>query len=353
MFDIYKNKKVLVTGHTGFKGSWLTEWLLELGSDVIGYALNPISEKDNFVLANLINKIKDYREDIRNYSKLYEVVQREEPEIIFHLAAQPLVLESYKNPHYTFETNTLGTANILEAFRQADKARVLVVITTDKVYQNNEWEWGYRENDSLGANDPYSASKAASELIITSYLKSLIDIKEKLIVSVRAGNVIGGGDWADDRILPDCIRALEKNEDIIIRNPKSTRPWQHVLEPLGGYLLLGEKLLNNKTEFMGAWNFGPYLSNVISVEELVNFVIEYYGEGKYTIQSLENSFKESNFLSLDITKAIKKLNWKPILNINETIELTVDWYKRYKKENVDKICKEQITAYMKLWKLNG
>jgi len=345
LFDVYKNKKVLITGHTGFKGSWLTLWLLKLGAKVTGYALNPKTAKDNFVLCDLKNKIKDYREDIRDYKKLYEVFEEEEPEIIFHLAAQPLVLDSYENPLYTIETNTQGTANILEAFRHSNKAKILIIITTDKVYENFEWEWGYRESDQLGGSDPYSASKAASEILISSYQRSFFNEGKKKVVSVRAGNVIGGGDWSENRLIPDCIRALENNEKIIIRNPNSTRPWQHVLEPLGGYLLLGQKLLEESISETGAWNFGPFFSNIITVEELVSEIIDCYGNGEYEIRSNKNAPKESNFLSLDISKASRKLKWKPVLNLEETIKFTIDWYKLYSSSNVFEYSYKQICNY--------
>ena len=281
------------------------------------------------------------------------MINTEQPEIIFHLAAQPLVLDSYKDPHYTIETNTQGTANIIEAFRNSETVKALIVITTDKVYQNNEREWGYQETDRLGGKDPYSASKAAAELLISSYQKSFFNNNNKLLVSVRAGNVIGGGDWSENRIVPDCIKALERSERIIIRNPHATRPWQHVLEPLGGYLLLGEKLLQYRSEFVGAWNFGPYLSNVINVKELVKKVIIAYGMGEYIIQNNMNSQAEANFLSLDITKAINKLSWKPLLNIDETIDFTIEWYKNYNSTNVFNFCHNQITKYEELWKLRN
>lgn len=348
---MYKNKKVLISGHTGFKGSWLTIWLLRLGADVTGYALNPKTQRNNFVLCGLENLIKDYREDIRNFNKLNEVLGKVKPEIIFHLAAQPLVIESYHNPHYTIETNTQGTANILEAFRQSDSAKVLIVITTDKVYKNNEWERGYKETDILGGVDPYSASKSAAELLVTAYQKSFFCDNNKLLVSVRAGNVIGGGDWAENRIIPDCMKAIERNEKIIIRNPNSTRPWQHVLEPLGGYMLLGEKLLLRNSELIGAWNFGPLMSNVINVEDLVKHFIQAFGRGEYSIANVSNARAETNFLSLDITKAIKKLNWNPLLNIDETIDLTVDWYKNYNSLNLFDLCNRQIEQYEQKWKL--
>ena len=345
---------MFITGHTGFKGSWLTIWLLKLGAKVIGYALDPKNDKDNFVLAGLGNKIKDYRSDIRDLSKLNEVISKEKPEIIFHLAAQPLVLESYENPHFTIETNTQGTANILEAFRLSTSAKVLIAITTDKVYKNNEWEWGYRENDVLGGNDPYSASKAAAELLIYSYQKSFFGKNnQKLITSVRAGNVIGGGDWSENRIVPDCIKSLENNEKIKIRNPYATRPWQYVLEPLRGYLMLGEKLLQENKDYEGAWNFGPEPASIISVEEMVKKIINMYGKGEFLNSSNKYRLREATCLSLDVTKAKSKLGWTSVLDISQTIRFTIDWYKRYQREDVNAICHDQINQYMKLWKLKS
>jgi len=354
LFEVYKNKKVLVTGHTGFKGSWLSLWLLKLGAQVTGYALDPKTEKDMYVLSDLESKISDNRADIRNYDKIKKVIDDEKPEIIFHLAAQPLVLESYENPHYTIETNTQGTVNVLEAFRQSATAKILILITTDKVYENNEWIWGYRENERLGGKDPYSASKAAAEILISSYQKSFFDKNSsKLIASVRAGNVIGGGDWAENRIVPDCIKAIENVEKIIIRNSSATRPWQHVLEPLGGYLLLGEKLLEEKSKFQGAWNFGPFSENNKNVECLVKEVVKHFGKGEYKINQNPNAPIESNFLSLDITKAVQKLKWKPIFNFEDTIKYTVSWYKSYMEGNIYQFSINQIAEYEKLWKLRN
>lgn len=354
MLDIYRNKKVLVTGHTGFKGSWLSIWLHKLGAEVIGYALAPKNEKDNFVLAKLESKILDYRSDIREFKKLKSLIDTEKPEIIFHLAAQPLVLESYNNPLFTIETNTVGTANILEAFRCSKDAKVLIVITTDKVYKNNEWIWGYREIDRLGGLDLYSASKAAAELLVESYQKSFIDKdEEKVIVSVRAGNVIGGGDWAENRIVPDCIKALESDKKIIVRNPSATRPWQHVLEPLGGYLLLGSLLVEKNRSLKGAWNFGPNSENNQNVETLVKILIERYGKGEYEILKSSKGHHEANLLSLDITKAKRELNWQPLLTFQETMKYTIDWYKNYKTNDVFDLCINQITDYEKLWKLKN
>ena len=353
MFNSYRNKKVLVTGHTGFKGSWLSIWLLQLGAKVVGYALDPVSDKGNFVKSGLADKMTDYRHDIRDFNKVHEIIEKEKPDIIFHLAAQPLVLESFDDPLYTIQTNTLGTANVLEAFRQSESARVLISITTDKVYRNNEWDWGYRENDRLGGKDPYSGSKAAAEMLIRAYEQSFFSTGEKYIAAVRAGNVIGGGDWSENRIVPDCIRALENDEQITIRNPYATRPWQLVLEPLGGYLYLGEKLLMNKAEYQGAWNFGPFYSNVVPVERLVQAIIEKYGKGRYHIQTSDNVHKESSLLALDISKAMNRLKWKPVLDFDETIEFTVNWYNRYRSDDVFDLCCKQIKEYERLWKLRN
>ena len=352
--SVFRNKRVQVTGHTGFKGSWLTIWLLRAGAYIVGYSLEPKTAKDNYVLAGLSDKINEHIADIRNKEKLFKVFKEEKPEIVFHLAAQPLVLDSYKEPLYTFETNSLGTANILEAFRLSDTAKLLIVITTDKVYENFEFKRGYKEDDRLGGKDPYSASKSAAEMIVNAYRESFFRSGEdKKVVTVRAGNVIGGGDWSDYRIIPDSIKALEENEDIVIRNPKSTRPWQHVLEPLGGYLLLASKILNGEKNLTGAWNFGPLNGNNINVENLVKLVIASYSSGHYLLQNHITANKETNFLALDISKAINELNWKPILNINETVEYTIDWYKSYKDIDVFEFCNNQIDEYEKKWKLKN
>lgn len=350
----YKNKKVLVTGHTGFKGSWLTIWLKMIGADVTGYALDPKTSKDNFILCNLTDDITDIRADIRDKQNLFNTFDKAQPEIIFHLAAQPLVIDGYKNPLETIETNTQGTVNILEAFRLCVSAKLLIVITTDKVYENNESDSCYKETDRLGGNDPYSASKSAAELIVNAYNESYFkSLKNKKVVTVRAGNVFGGGDWSEYRIVPDIIKAIEKNEKIILRNPTSTRPWQHVLEPLAGYFLLGEKILKNEIEAGGAWNFGPVFSNNITVENFVKKIIDIYGCGEYEVRIDPDAPKEANYLSLDITKAKERLNWIPILSFEDAIKYTIDWYKSYATSNVRDLCEEQINEYMNKWKLKS
>jgi CDP-glucose 4,6-dehydratase len=356
--NTYNGKKVLITGHTGFKGSWLTVWLNMLGANVIGYALDPIYDDGIFGSSKIGNKIIDYRADIRDVNKLFEILDREKPEIVFHLGAQALVLESYQSPLETFEINTMGTVNVLEAIRLTESVKTAIFITTDKVYENKEWIWPYREDESMGGYDPYSASKGAAELIISSYRNSFFNPEEylkhgKSIASVRAGNVIGGGDWSANRIIPDCIKCLQNNKDIVVRSPKSVRPWQHVLEPLGGYLLLGAKMMENPVSFSESWNFGPEIENIINVEELVNKIIISYGKGSWKDLSDSNAPHEAKLLSLDINKANYKLGWRPVLGINETIEYTTEWYKNYQSESVLTLTENQIKKYLTLWKLKN
>ncbi len=353
--DLYKGKRVLVTGHTGFKGSWLSIWLRMLGAEVIGIGLDPLNKQDNYHLASVSEIVKDIRLDIRDKERLIKTIQNEAPDIVVHMAAQALVLESYQNPLETFETNTLGTANVLEAIRLTSSIKIAIIITTDKVYENKEWIWPYREDERLGGYDPYSASKGASEIIISSYRNSFFNPKEyekhgKSIASVRAGNVIGGGDWAENRIIPDCIRAIEQEKTIEVRSPKAVRPWQHVLEPLGGYLLLGAKMMEEPISYTAAWNFGPETENIVNVEVLVGLLIDKYGQGSWKDLSDPKAPHEAKLLALDINKAKYQLGWKPVLNLEQTIELTTHWYKEYKKGNVKELCEEQIRDYMLLWK---
>lgn len=353
--SVFRGKKVLVTGHTGFKGSWLSLWLYKLGANVIGISLNPKTELDNFVLSGVGNLVKDYRLDIRDYQNLKKTIDFENPEIVFHLAAQPLVLESYQTPMETFEVNTQGTANMLEVIRNSSSIKTAVFITTDKVYENREWIWPYREDERLGGYDPYSASKAAAELIISSYRNSFFNPKEyskhgKTIATARAGNVIGGGDWADYRIVPDCMRAIENGASIEVRSPKSVRPWQHVLEPLGGYLILAAKMIEKPLSYAEAWNFGPEAGNIVNVGKLVDTMLTVYGEGSWKDTSNPTTLHEASLLSLDINKAKRRLNWQPVLDFNQTISFTVDWYKNYKHRDAQQICFEQIEKYTELWK---
>jgi CDP-glucose 4,6-dehydratase len=332
--DIYKDKTVLITGDTGFKGSWLAIWLIHLGAKVVGFSLPPIEDNSNYIITGLEERLIHVNGDIRDYNQIFEVIQDYEPDFIFHLAAQALVLESYLNPLNTFQTNVLGTVNLLESVRNTNSVQVIVNITSDKCYENNEWTYGYREIDKLGGKDPYSASKGASEIVSSSYLRSFFNLDSSTcLATARAGNVIGGGDWATGRIIPDCIRALLNNEPIKIRNPHSRRPWQYVLEPLYGYLILGENLFKHGHDYAGAWNFGPNISNNITVEELVKLVIDKWGVGKYINELNQQQNKESINLYLDISKASTRLKWNPAISAEDMVSLTID---EYKTENMSK-----------------
>lgn len=353
-FDkFYNGKRVLVTGHTGFKGSWLSIWLHELGAEVVGVAKDPFTERDNFVLSGIGNKIKaDIRADIRDGEKMKEIFAEYQPEIVFHLAAQPLVRLSYDIPVETYETNVMGTINIMEAIRATDSVKVGVMITTDKCYENKEQIWGYRENEPMGGYDPYSSSKGAAEIAISSWRRSFFnpnDYGKKhhvSLASVRAGNVIGGGDWALDRIIPDCIKAIEAGEPIAIRNKKAVRPWQHVLEPLSGYMLLAQKMWEEPTKYCEGWNFGPRAESISTVWEVASKLIENYGSGDLKDMSDPNAVHEANLLMLDISKAKFKLGWEPRMNIDQCTALVADWYKRYKTEDVYSLCIEEINEYL-------
>ena len=325
----FKGKKVFITGHTGFKGTWLTYILTLVGADVMGYALEPYDGPSHFKMLNLEKKIKHVIGDIRNDQKLITTINDFEPEFVFHLAAQPLVKKSYNNPVETFGTNFMGSVNLLEAVKKCESVRSLVFVTSDKCYENVEWIWGYRENDRVGGHDPYSASKGAAEIAFSAYARSFFNDRPNLgAATARAGNVIGGGDWAEDRIVPDCIRAIESNLPIFIRNPKATRPWQHVLEPLSGYLLLAHKLRINPRKFEGAWNFGPPSSQVRTVDEVVNSLIKNFGRGEIKLSELsQKKLHEANLLQLNCDKAHQILNWEPTWNVNETIIETAEWYK--------------------------
>ena len=348
---LYRGKRVLVTGHTGFKGSWLAIWLHKLGAEVIGIALDPISERDNFVLSGISNIITDIRADIRDAKLMKEIFKKNQPEIVFHLAAQPLVRLSYQIPVETYETNVMGTINILESIRETESVKVGVFITTDKCYENKEQIWGYRENEAMGGYDPYSSSKGATEIAIASWRRSFFNPNDyslhgKSIASVRAGNVVGGGDWAQDRIIPDCIKALEAGKIIEIRSPKAIRPWQHVLEPLSGYMLLAQKMWDEPTKYCEGWNFGPNEESIVPVWEIANKVIKYYGKGILKDISNPDELHEAKLLMLDINKARFELDWAPKMNIDQCIELTVEWYKRYQNESVFDVCCNHINQFL-------
>ena len=352
----YQGKKILITGHTGFKGSWLLIWLKMLGAKVVGISLDPKNKNDNFILSGLSEKITDYREDIRNKNQIESIFKKEQPEIVFHLAAQALVIDGYKNPVETYDINVMGTINILEAIRNTETVKQAIFITTDKVYENKEWIWPYREEDPLGGYDPYSASKGAAEIVIASYRNSFFNNHKeyqkhrKSIASVRAGNVIGGGDWSENRIIPDCIKAIESGNSIGIRNPLSIRPWQHVLEPLSGYLILGARMMDAPTEFNEAWNFGPEASNIVDVKTLVQLLIKTYRKGEWEDLSGRDTVHEAQLLSLDISKSKYKLGWIPVLDTESTIRFTVDWYKKYNKEDVYSLCVHQIEQFSQEWR---
>lgn len=351
--NFYKGKKVLITGHTGFKGSWLSIWLHELGAEVIGISLDPHTNKDNFVLSGIGNKINaDIRADIRDGQKLKDLFLKYKPEIVFHLAAQPLVRLSYAQPVETYESNVMGTIHVLEAIRATKSVKVGVMITTDKCYENKEQLQGYKETDPFGGYDPYSSSKGACEIAIQSWRRSFFNPDDYgkthtvSIASVRAGNVIGGGDWAKDRIIPDCIRALESGNVIDIRSPKAVRPWEHVLEPLSGYMLLAQKMWENPTEYCEGWNFGPEDDSVSTVWEVASELIHNFGYGELKDSSDSDSVHEANLLMLNINKAKNRLGWQPRLNMKQCISLVADWYKRYREEDVYKLCVEEINHFI-------
>ncbi len=328
----YKGKKVFLTGHTGFKGSWMLYWLHQLGAEIKGYALAPeqVDGLYNSMKGDLL--CDSIIADIRDKERLTQEIKDFQPDYVFHLAAQPLVRLSYDIPSETFDVNAIGTANVLDGIRELEKPCIGVMITTDKVYENNEWHYPYRENDRLGGYDPYSASKACTELVISSYRNSFFNPKayithHKAIAAARAGNVIGGGDWAKDRIIPDIINALNNDQPITVRNPQAIRPWQHVLEPLGGYLLLGAKLMEDPIKYADAWNFGPMADDNLDVESLVKLAIEVWGSGKYDTPALKGQPHEAGLLKLDISKAINELDWKPKWTAKQAIEKTMSWYK--------------------------
>ena len=347
----YLNKKVIVTGHTGFKGSWLSIWLYLLGAKVYGISDRVLTDPSHFDLIN--NEfVEDIRIDIRSQNDVVEVINDIKPDFIFHLAAQSLVNKSYDFPKLTWETNVIGTINILESLRKLEKKCISIFITSDKCYENVEWVWGYKETDRLGGKDPYSSSKAATELAIYSYTNSFFAVNSNVsIASARAGNVIGGGDWSLNRLIPDCVRAWSNNEKVFLRNPYSTRPWQHVLEPLGGYLLLGYKLANDYALHGQSFNFGPHLDKNYSVIDVVNQFSKTWDIAKYEIEKdIDKEKYESNLLKLNCDKALFYLNWKSSLNFEDTISLTANWYRNFyeKIELPLELTKKQIFLYSEI-----
>jgi len=328
---IYKGKKILITGHTGFKGSWLALWLTKMGADVVGLSLKPQDELNHSDLLKL--GIKSYLQDISNLSKVKEILQEINPDIIFHLAAQALVRYSYQEPVETFTTNIIGTINILEAARSLPQLKAIVIVTSDKCYNNKEWYWGYRENEPMGGKDPYSASKGCAELVTACYRESFYNTENAvLIASARAGNVIGGGDWALDRIISDIVKTTSKSESVYIRYPMATRPWQYVLEPLSGYLSIGWKLLEGKKEFAEAWNFGPNSENNVSVLDLVKEAHKVWDKINFDFDKGYHPH-EAGFLMLDSSKAKKMLGWQPVWGFTRTVEKTINWYRKFYEKN--------------------
>ena len=355
--QVYDGLNVLVTGHTGFKGSWLTTWLLELGANVIGYSLeDPPTVPSNFVVSKLSEQIEDIRGDIRDYDTLRQVFLDVKPDLIFHLAAQPIVLHSISKPKLTIDTNTGGTVNILEAIRSTDSVRALVSITTDKVYANREWLWGYRETDRLGGHDPYSASKGMAELAIASYRETFFpphryEEHGVAIASVRAGNVIGGGDFADFRLVPDCMKALMAGEPIGIRNPLSIRPWQHVLEPLSGYLWLGAKLIQDGSVFAEAWNFGPQEQRGVPARDLAEKLVELWEDGTWEHTDPGYAKVETGQLRLSWEKAATYLEWQPVYSWVEALAEITAWFKAFQRSldtdlDMHQVARRHIASYV-------
>ena len=349
----YAGKKVLITGHTGFKGSWMCKALTDAGAEVTGYALEPPTDPSLFELCHLADKMRSVIGDVRDLAHLMEVFEEAQPEIVIHMAAQPLVRESYKEPVYTYETNVMGTVNVLECIRQTDCVKSFLNVTTDKVYHNKEWEWGYRENEELNGYDPYSNSKSCSELVTSCYVNSFFQGLDMAVSTARAGNVIGGGDFAADRILPDCVRAAMKKDDIILRNPYSVRPYQHVLEALNAYLTIVRKQYEDKT-LAGSYNVGPDENGCCSTGELATIFCEKWndltGAGiKWIAQSDAEAVHEANFLRLDSSRIKSVLGWRPVWNIETAIHKTADWSKAYAdNEDMEKITNVQIREYYRM-----
>ena len=348
----WKGKKVFVTGHTGFKGSWLCMFLHQLEAEVHGYALEPPTQPSLYKLCNLDEWVHSTIADIRDLPTLQAALHKASPDIVIHMAAQPLVRQSYADPVETYTINIVGTINLLEAIRKTPSVKAVVNVTTDKCYENKEWHWGYREDEPLGGYDPYSSSKACSEIVTAAYRRSFFSDKEKpnvAIATARAGNVIGGGDWATDRLIPDFIRAILQHETVIIRNPQSIRPWQHVLEPLSGYLLLAEKLFREGNNFASSWNFGPEDQDARTVEWIVQYLCNLWGkDANYKISTAPQPH-EATYLKLDCSKAKALLGWYPQWKLEKTLKSITDFYQAYAQQaDLRQICLDQVKEYLKL-----
>jgi len=344
----WQGKRVFITGHTGFKGSWLSLWLQQLGAHVKGYSLPAPTNPSVFDLCDVQSGMESEIADIRDLEQIKKSMVSFAPEILIHMAAQPLVRHSYVDPIETYQTNVLGTVNVLEAARAVDDLEVIINITTDKCYQNNEWEWGYRENDPMGGDDPYSSSKGCAELVSAAYKKSFFDLAEKpkRIATVRAGNVIGGGDWAEDRLIPDILNAFEKSEPIRLRNPHAIRPWQHVLEPLSGYLMLAEKLWDAEKNYLSAWNFGPHPDSMVRVGLIAESMASQWGSGAKI--KIDDGYHphEASILKLDISRALSHLGWAPKLSLQKALGLIVEWHKAYLADHdMREITLQQIKVF--------
>jgi CDP-glucose 4,6-dehydratase len=343
--DIYRGKRVLVTGHTGFKGSWLSLWLKQLGAEVVGISLVPETQTNHWNLLGLESSVQHYELDIRQMAEVARVFKAIQPEVVFHLAAQSLVRRSYRDPLETWSTNVMGTANVLEACRQTLSVRAILAVTTDKCYENQEWAWGYRETDRLGGHDPYSASKGGSELVAASYRSAFFHTDgAPLLATARAGNVIGGGDWSEDRLIPDLVRAMAAQQSLEIRSPNATRPWQHVLESLSGYLLLGQKLIEGNKNFESAWNFGPERTCNRSVADVLNRLQTHWPEMQWHKTAAPQPH-ETNLLYLDSAKAHAQLGWQPVWNLDTTLEKTADWYRVFQNSQKT-ISTQQLVQYV-------
>ena len=347
--NTYRNKSVLITGHTGFKGSWLALWLLKLNARVVGYALEPPSQPSHYPLLAL--DMESILGDIRDKEKLRKAIDGCKPDIVFHLAAQPLVRKSYEDPTGTFETNVMGTLNVLEVCRRSDTLKAIVNITSDKCYENREWPWGYRENDPMGGHDPYSASKGCAELLTTSYQRSFFPIDtfgkdhQTLVASVRAGNIVGGGDWGEDRLIPDIVRAASRHQPVIIRNPRAVRPWQHVLDPLAGYLMVGQRLLEGQKDISGPWNFGPGDGDQKEVLCVVQAMQQHWAAIEFDISANDDSPHEAGLLRLDCSKARIRLKWRPIWDGSQVFEKTARWYRQFYEDD-QIISREHLNEYI-------
>jgi len=345
--EFWHGKRVFLTGHTGFKGSWLSLWLYSLGVTVKGYSLIPPTSPSLFKEANIKSICDSQIGDILNFEVLKKSIADFNPDVLIHMAAQPLVRYSYDAPIETYETNVMGTVNVLESARFCKNLKAIVNITTDKCYENDGRYAGYKEDDQMGGYDPYSSSKGCAELVTSTYRRSFLQEKGIGLASVRAGNVIGGGDWADDRLIPDILRSFENNESVVIRNPKATRPWQHVLEPLSGYLILAEKLYKNQKKYSEGWNFGPNEKDVKPVDWILNKMVNRWPDSSWKLDHNSNPH-ESDFLKLDISKVKSKLGWKPVWELSYTLEKIIDWHKAWlDKENMQTICLAEIEEYTK------